>query len=227
VRIARRLGCTTLLIPQVGAALSAAGALMSDLKADFRAAHFASTARFDYAAAARVVAGLETSCRAFIDGPGAGALETGIAYTLDARYATQVWEIEVPLRTAGIATPDDLAAFVADFHATHAELFAFDDPASPIEIIGWSAQAHCRFAQAEGLALAPETEQPPAIRTRPAYFSGAGWTDVIVRPFETIAGDEIVAGPAMIESAFTTVVLDPGAVASRKPSGSLAIRVSP
>ncbi len=226
VRIARRLGCTTLLIPQVGAALSAAGALMSDLKADFRAAHFASTARFDTAAAARVVAGLDASCRAFIDGPGAGALETGIAYTLDARYATQVWEIEVPLRTAGITTPDDLAAFVADFHATHAELFAFDDPASPIEIIGWSAQVHCRFARAEGLVLAPETDQPSPARARRAYFPGTGWTDVVVRPFETISTGETIPGPQIVESAFTTVVLDAGAVATRCASGSLSIQVS-
>ncbi len=227
VRIARRLGCATLLIPQVGAALSAAGGLMSDLKAEYRAAHFASTARFDHAAAARVVAGLAASCQAFIDGPGAGALETGITYTLDARYATQVWEIEVPLRTAGISGPDHLAAFVADFHRTHAELFAFDDPASPIEIIGWSAQVHCRFNESEGLFLAHGTDQPSVVRARRAYFPGTGWTDVTVRPFEAIGTDEAIRGPAIVESAFTTVVLDPGAVATRCPSGGLSIQVAP
>ena len=34
---------------------------------------------------------------------------------------------------------------------------------------------------------------------------------------------ETVTGPALVESAFTTVVLDPGASAVRRGSGSLSI----
>jgi N-methylhydantoinase A len=34
---------------------------------------------------------------------------------------------------------------------------------------------------------------------------------------------ETVDGPAIIESSFTTVVIDPGAKAERRPSGSLLI----
>jgi N-methylhydantoinase A len=37
---------------------------------------------------------------------------------------------------------------------------------------------------------------------------------------------ETVVGPAIIESNFTTVVIDPGAIAERMPSGSLSIRLS-
>jgi N-methylhydantoinase A len=35
---------------------------------------------------------------------------------------------------------------------------------------------------------------------------------------------ETLIGPAIIESPFTSVVLNPGAVAERRPSGSLSIR---
>jgi N-methylhydantoinase A len=41
--------------------------------------------------------------------------------------------------------------------------------------------------------------------------------------FESMAVGETVTGPALVESAFTTVVLDPGASATRRPSGSLSI----
>src|SRR2546423_1422788 len=45
--IARRLGCKALIIPEAGAALSAAGALMSDLTAEYAVSLFTHTAAFD------------------------------------------------------------------------------------------------------------------------------------------------------------------------------------
>ena len=48
----------------------------------------------------RLVAELEAQCRAFIAGPGEGALESTIEYSVEARYPNQVWEIEVPLPEA-------------------------------------------------------------------------------------------------------------------------------
>lgn len=222
VRIARRLGCGTLIVPEVGAALSAAGALMSDLKAEHHAAFFASTVDFDFAGVARTLEALKARCQAFIAGPGAGAVESTISLKVDARYSTQVWEIEVPVRNAELANAADVAAFVGDFHKVHEDLFAFSDPASPVVITGWSAQVSCRFNKTAGLRLAPEkaaAERP----ARQAYFAETGWREVPVRQLATLATGETVHGPAIVESSFTTVVVDPGAVATRRPSGSLVI----
>ena len=223
VRIARRLGCARLLIPEVGAALSAAGATMSDLKNEYRAGQFATTVNFDYVAVAAILAGLERQCQSFVVGPGAGALESEISYKVDARYATQVWEIEVPLHLGRISNPAELAAFVADFHKTHEDLFAFADPQSAIEIIGWSAQVSCRFNETVGLRLAPAVGVVGSRHSRRAYFASVGWVEVPVHQFGAIGVGELLVGPAIVESSFTTVVLDTGAVATRRPSGSLSI----
>jgi N-methylhydantoinase A len=61
--------------------------------------------------------------------------------------------------------------------------------------------------------------------TRRVYFTGQGWVDAAVRRFETVSADQPVMGPAIIESSFTTVVIDPGAGAVRTPAGSLSITV--
>lgn len=225
VRIARRLGCSTLLVPEVGAALSAAGASMSDLKAEFQAARFISTAQFDFEAAQGTLDRLTENCRRFVDGPGRGALETKISFSVEARYDTQVWEIEVPLRSGDLSDGSALSAFVDDFHKAHEELFAFSDASSPIEIVGWSAHAACRFNEKVGVRLARTAETHSTSGSRRAFFEDIGWSDVPVRQFETLRTDEIVVGPAVIESYFTTVVLDPGATARRRPSGSLSIDV--
>lgn len=224
VRIARRLGCKTLIIPEVGSALSAAGALMSDLKAEYHLAFFTSTAAFDFAGAARTLEELAKRCRAFIDGPGQGALSSVISHKVSARYASQVWEIEVPLRGATISGPDDVAAFVADFHKAHAELFAFADPYSHIDIIGWSAEVACRFNERDELRLAA-TDTSRAGRERRAFFRASGWRDIEIREFAGLPIDEPLRGPAVIENSFTTIVLEPGSVAVRRPSGSLLIDV--
>lgn len=226
VRIARRLGCRGLLVPQVGPVLSAAGAVMSDLKADFRAAFFTRTTAFDFSGATAVLTDLTAKAKAFIAGPGAGSLETQIRYSVEARYATQVWEIEVPLRAGMLTDTDALVDFVADFHGRHRDLFSFDDPNSAIEIVGWSAQATCRLNQTNEIRIAPEGGGAAAAPTlRRAYFRAVGWAETPVYHFDRLEPGREIAGPAIIESRLTTVVVDPGAVFTSRPSGSLFVRV--
>ena len=52
------------------------------------------------------------------------------------RYPDQAWEIEVPLRRPRFSSRGDVEALVADFHGVHKDLFAVNDPQSPIEMIG-------------------------------------------------------------------------------------------
>ena len=56
-----------------------------------------------------------------------------------------------------------------------------------------------------------------------AYFPGHGRVPTQVRRFEAIAVGERIAGPAIIESSFTTIVVNPGAVAERRASGSISL----
>jgi N-methylhydantoinase A len=224
VAVARRLGCARLIIPAVGAALSAAGALISDLGADYSRMFFTRSDAFDFAGAAAVLAELEGGCRDFTAGPGAGSREQHVELSVEARYPHQVWEIEVPLR-GRLATAEDVAGLVADFHRAHRELFEIDDPESGIEIVGWHARARCRLRDGAAAALASSVGgagRAPAA-TRRVHFPGSGPAEAAVRRFEAMAPDEALAGPAIIESSFTTVVLDPGATARRSASGSLVI----
>ena len=226
VRIARRLGCARLLIPNTGPTLSAAGASMSDLKADFRAARFVSTADFDFDAAMQTLGELTARARDFIEGAGRGAVMSSIRYAAEARYATQVWEIETPLPSGRIQTQADLDAFVHTFHHTHRNLFTFDDPNSPIDIIGWKAEAICSFGERKDLGLqAFDTSGDGTTMRRHAWFDGIGWSDVPVHDWNTLHEGDPVEGAAIIESPLTTVVIDPGAVAELAPSGGLSIRV--
>ncbi|MBF6992516.1 hydantoinase/oxoprolinase family protein [Cupriavidus sp. IK-TO18] len=222
--IARRLGVKRLLIPELGAALSACGALMSDLTAQYRRTHFARTDRFDRDAANAVLKGLIAECHQFLQHAG---IDGTIELLIEARYPDQVWEIEVPLEVQHFAGADDIAAIERAFHQAHEELFSIRDEQAPVEIVSWCATVSGRIRGESDPQLGGGMSQTSgsAPSRRRAYFAETGYVDAAVYRFDAIAPGSQVSGPAIVESAFTTVVLPPQSEATRTAAGSLSITV--
>jgi N-methylhydantoinase A len=221
--IGRRLNTPRVIIPEAGAALSAAGALLSELTTQYRAAFHMMTRRFEKSGVRDVLQRLRRQCDTFLDGPGKDAVSQKVEFAAEARYLHQVWEIEVPLRRGVIETDDDVAALREDFHRHHEELFAFSDPGSEIEIIGWSARVSCRLRDEASGRIEHRDASTDVTTRRMAYFHRHGNVETDVRRFENIEVGKLFDGPAIVESSFTTVVLDPDSAAIRAPSGSLVI----
>jgi N-methylhydantoinase A len=215
VAIARRLGCQQLIVPAVGPALSAAGALLSDLSADFAATLTTTTADFDGDGVRATLADLRARCQAFAAAAGSpGEIEL----STEARYPHQIWELELPIRE-----PLDVDELRSSFHALHEEVFAISDPDSEIELIGWRARVRCPVGRGEPGRLEQDAAPRAGAPTRRAYFDGAGTVDALVLSFDELEPGRIVPGPVLVESPVTTVVVDPGATVERTASGSLAI----
>jgi N-methylhydantoinase A len=223
VLIARRLQSPGLLIPQVGAAMSAAGAMMSDLRSRFQTLFFTDSRRFDFERVNAALEQLRAQCDEFVAKAGPGAISHRLHFWVEARYADQVWEIDVPLEETSINTTDDLASLVEHFHMAHEQLFAVRDEASAIEFVSWGVEVACRIRESEQLLLAKPADVPGGAPMRKAYFAGHGTLDTQVVRFESLRQGDVVDGPALVESPFTTVVVNPGATVRRRASGSLAI----
>ncbi len=221
--IGRRLGSERVIIPEVGAALSAAGAMMSDLHAQYTRTFFATSDDFDSEGVNAILDMLEASCNQFINGPGQDSLDQTIEFFAEARYPEQVWEIEVPLASSRFESDADVQALVSEFHKVHEDIFAINDPESGVEVVGWTASVKCRLRESESGSLATREFKTSVDGTRKVYFSGHGHVDATVRRFEAMKEGEVLQGPAIIESPFTTVVVDPGATAERRASGSVSI----
>jgi N-methylhydantoinase A len=219
VQIARRLGCPTVIIPEVGAALSAAGALLSDISTEFAATLVTSTDAFDFEAVDAAIAGLEARCAAFAER--VGGIAADVELRLEGRYPSQAWEIEVPLARRRFDRPEHVQELRDAFHRAHEQLFAFADPDAEVEIISWRARAHCRVRDTVLPRLGPPADVAAAEHTRTIYLPGTGHLEAHVIRFDAIDGE--VRGPAIVESPFTTIVIDPGAVGRRNDDGSLLI----
>ncbi len=224
--IARRLGVDRVIIPEVSAALSAAGALLSDLTQDFSSTAPVTTRKFNFELADQTIGHLTKRCEAFVAGAGAGSARHDISYSVEARYPNQVWEIDVPLRSAKFATADDVAAFREDFHKAHEALFAVSDPLSEVEIIAWHAQVRCLLPR-RPFQSGPAAGTQRLERQRPAYFTGHGRVLTSVRSYESLGFGEKIEGPAIIESQVTTVVVPPDVSVVRLKSGSLVLDLLP
>jgi N-methylhydantoinase A len=223
IYIARRLGCPTLLIPETGAGLSAAGALMSDLSNEYRATFFTTSDGFDRDSVNLTLDGLRAEAQAFIDGPGSNAVSSEIEFAVEARYASQVWEIEVPLPFDRFSDDDQLDALNEAFHAMHERIFAVRDPGSVIEYVGWTATARCGL-RAGGPGRLAAGKGHDVSGTRKVYFAGEGTVEATLYDFEAMESGKQHMGPAIIESPFTTVIADSATGFERTASGSLLMR---
>lgn len=224
VAIARRLGCRRVLVTEAGAALAASGALISDLTTQYQAMFHTQSRSFDRVGVNAVLTRLKAECDAFAAGPGAGAGATEVDWSTEARYTDQAWEIEVPLRKGTFETERDIDALVADFHQMHQDVFAVSDPTAGIETVSWNAEVRCRIGSGEPGRLGRD-ERPAKLPTRPVRFIGTDWVQAEVYRLESIVEEHVLSGPVMIESDFTSIVVDPGAVAWRDTAGNLIIDV--
>ena len=221
VAIARRLQCPTVLIPAVGSALSAAGALLSDISAEFSSPLYATTADADIEQINGVLAALESRCEEFFEQSKAGQVPTSIDLVAEARYPHQVWELDVPIAGTRFHTPDEFASVASAFHELHETVFATSDRGSDVELLAWRMRANSHIANPTPTVRMPAGTGATSIR--PARFLGHGALDTSVYSIADLTPGTWIEGPALVEMILTTVVIDPGARATVGASGSLLI----
>jgi N-methylhydantoinase A len=221
--IAARLGCRTLVVPEIGAALSAYGAVVSDIAREYRQVFVTSTAKFDAKGVRRVIESLRQQAVAFSRAAGAAEGVAQTEFLIEARYPHQVWEIDLRIDPERLLAPDGVAQLEQDFHRTHKNIFAFSDPDSSVEVIAWRSAVRCPAGGHAELRLTRFDSEPSSTQRR-AYFPSDGWVEVPVLRFERLADEDWQVGPAIIETPFSSIVIDRASTFSRTESGNLVVR---
>ncbi|MDG2475095.1 MAG: hydantoinase/oxoprolinase family protein [Paracoccaceae bacterium] len=224
--VAKRLGCSKAIIPNVGAALSASGALMSDLSSEFGKISFSSGKNFKFDQINSVLSSLTEKCEQFKVGAGSNSIGYKIEYFVEARYPQQIWEIDVPMAGGQLKSADDVKNLMNAFHQVHEGIFEISDPNSDVEFVNWRAKVSCQIRDEiiDNLNMNSSENQKVNV-TRPVFFGKKGWQDTKVVSFEHIELNQVIVGPAIVESSFTTVVIEPGSKSFRDEVGSLIIEV--
>jgi N-methylhydantoinase A len=222
VAVARRLGCAKVVVPEMAAALSATGALLSDLSAEYYATCLTTTTDFAFDKVNATLKSLELECEQFIEKAAAIATQSEIHYTVEARYRDQIWELDVPLEKPRFEDARDVVELRRRFDRVHEEILAHDDPDSAVEFVAWKTKVECRLRG--GPINTPQAKVRSKGSThRAVYFHGSGRLSTAVLDLDSLPVGEELQGPAIVQTPVTTIVIDPGARATRTETASLVI----
>ncbi|GAB7004766.1 hydantoinase/oxoprolinase family protein [Nocardioides sp. AN3] len=219
--VARLLDIKRVVVPNVASVLSAWGMLATDLRYEMVRSHIGDAASTSAEGMRQVLRDMEREGRSRLDGFD-GQIE--VQRALDMRYGEQIYEITVPITDVDIDTADFIGDVVERFHKRHRELYAYNAPGQEVVIVNARTTVVGKLPELRAQPLSTGTEHSKQIGVRHVYLDG--WIDVPVHRMESVAQGERVQGPALFESATTTVLLRAGDSAAVNEHGWLDIQLS-
>jgi len=205
--LARELGLKRVIAPRRPGVVSALGGLVADLRGDFiLSLHLP----FDVGSLAEMEAGFVTLAQDGRDWLARQGHDGALAlnFSAEMRYAGQSHEIEVALEPDWLKTPERIAAA---FHATHHQLYDFDDKEGAIELVSLKLSAigaGPRPDLAEDLGVAAPAVPAAMV---PVWQGGPG--EVALYRRADLTGGASFAGPAVVAQDDTTLIIPAGLAA--------------
>jgi N-methylhydantoinase A len=209
--LADDLGISAIIVPAHPGVLSAAGLLGAPVAHEVAAAFPCPLASLDPAALAASLRELDARCGELMRQEGVD--DATIAHFADVCYVGQSYHLEVPL----IRT--DMAAIYDAFLAAHARVYGHSTHV-PAKIVNLRTVHQAFAGTAATLATAAREVRPPGKRT---IRVEAGSVNAAIWQRDAIPPEMPVPGPAIIEQADTTILVEPGWTARRAKGDALLL----
>jgi len=218
--VARLLEIRRVVVPSVAAVLSAWGMLATDLRHELVRSHISEVGSMTAPGLRRLFAQLERQGRKRLgrfDGP------IRVHRSLDMRYGEQIFEIQVPLDGVELGSPALMTEIADRFHTQHEALYAYSAAGQEVVIV------NARVAVVGELPVLPAQTAAASGRAtvgpaRRRVWLG-DWIEVPVYRMDALPAGHEVKGPAVFESATTTVLVREGERVTITPHGWLDIRI--
>lgn len=224
--IADSLDMRRIIFPANASTLSARGILAADLRHDLARSRRlrANTGGEDKAVAALkdMAADLRAEAEAALARDGVEEMARAYEFAADMRYRGQAYELVIPWGNVA-PSPETVADLVERFHTEHAARFAHSDAADVVEIATLRLAAIGRMPDpelAEITAGGSDPTPPAPIGQRRVWLDDV-WVDAAVYQRDGIEPGAGLSGPAIIEEAFTTLVLPAKWTVTMTPQGDL------
>lgn len=228
-RLARSLGMTQVLIPREAATFCSFGMTVTDVRHDYTRATRCVSTEMPVDGLSAAFAEMEDEARARLRAEGFTDDRIVLERLVDARYLNQVHEITIPIPSGADVDARLLTEVARSFHSEHRQQFSYEIPDVPIEYLHWrvSAVGRSNVPASTVESLSETSIDAIQIGERLAYFEESG--GMIPTPVFDLDGLQpgaVVAGPAILRSAVTTVVINPGDVLTAQPGGSFLIDIT-
>jgi N-methylhydantoinase A len=207
--LADELGIATVVCPPIPGAFSALGLVGTDLRRDYVRTVYTTTATADPAVLEAAFRAMEVEGIAMLDRAGINADRRRFDRSVDARYARQSYELNVPIAGGAVDTAA-IGRIAEAFHARHAQTYGHDNRAEPVQFVS------LRLAAIGVIPPLTIRQQPATAGTRSAkpprkvWFRRTGTIEAQVHDRARMAEGTVVHGPAVIESLESTILILPG-----------------
>jgi N-methylhydantoinase A len=206
--LASELGIVEVICPPIPGAFSALGLIATELKRDYAQTLFITADTADPAALEAAFMVLEDKGSAMLDRAGITPESRRFERAVDARYERQSYELTIPVGSHPVdqITSQEIAG---DFHSRHRHTYGHDNRSEPVKIVNVRVAA---IGMIPPLMIRdiPADGRVDAIKCRrQLWFRETGDVDAPIYDRSRMPLGLKVAGPAVIESLESTILVPP------------------
>ena len=217
------------LVPQAAPAMSALGLLTADHLLDESRTLLSDWRTIDLDRLSALAAELEANAAGQLDAAGIEPERRKFEFLLNLVYPGQTFDTAMPVEKV-LGQPlarEAVAATVEAFHVRNESSRLVEARSQEPVIRGIRLVASGLVDQPNSNHAAASGGAPVPIGRRRIYAGGAWHDDAAIYQGEALGAGDKVAGPALIQSRFTTLVMGGGDVAELLPNGDLLVEVAP
>ena len=222
--VARQLQVAKVYIPASAPVLSAYGMLNTDIKYDFFRSHPVSLDRLDLNELRSIPDELAAQGRDKLSAQGVADEAVEILYSADMRYLDQIYEVTVPLPDPTLPDSEFVAELTANFHRRYEELYSYNQQDQEVRLVTLRVAAVGKLPRIAQLDRTGDGNAASPVGSRRVYMGE--WREAPTYTADSLPAGAEIAGPAILESDFTTILVWPGDYATVDSMGGIELRVN-
>ena len=216
--LASELGIAEVICPPIPGAFSALGLVGTDLKRDYVRTLYTTAAAADPKAVEAAFVALESRGAAMLDRAGVAPGRRRFERAVDARYPRQSHELMIPVPPRSLDAAA-LAEIAAAFHDRHLRTYGHDNRSEPVQIVSIRVTAIGATASLLIRDVVAPSGTDAVKGKRQLWFRETGVIDATIYDRRRMAAGLEVAGPVVIESLESTILVPPGWQAQMNADG--------
>ena len=225
--VAKELSIRTIIIPQAPGHFSAVGMLMADFRRDYVQTLFARMDDLEMAELEDEFKKLEAEGRKALEASGIPRERIVFERAADMRYVGQEHAVAVRV-PAAVGDETARAEIKKLFDDAHELRYSHSAPGESADIVSLRVSAIGRLGKPEFPRIPPgDPAPPPAARrgTRSVIFEASGALEAAVFDRTKLLQGNMIPGPAIIEEAASTTVVEPGDTVTVNAYGHLVMQL--
>ncbi len=224
-KVARQLQIGKVYIPAAGPVLSAYGMLSTDLRYDFSRSYPIGLHNINLETVRSIMNELELKGHEKLSSQGIQNDHIEVVRSADMRYLDQIYEVNVPMPTLDLDDKTVIDRLSSNFHRRYDELYSYHQSNQEIRLVNLriSVIGHLpkitqpEHQEAENLANAQKS-------FRKVYLGS--WVETPIYDADKIPYGSVIPGPAIIESCFTTILIEEADTITVDKFGGMELRIA-